>query len=151
MPDPLDTLQEREALVTVLDELVPAREGGALPGAGTLGIDAAVREKIGEGAPFVAAGLATLDARAREQGAAGFAALPAEARAPLLAEAGAAHPGFLESLLFHTYTSYYQHPRVLEALGLPPRPPAPEGYPLEDGDLAALERVRARGRMFREV
>jgi hypothetical protein len=60
-------------------------------------------------------------------------------------------PAFLPSLLFHLYASYYRHPRVLEGLGVEPRPPHPQGYELEPGDLAALENVRARGRLYREA
>ena len=50
----------------------------------------------------------------------------------------------------HTYTGYYQHPRVLEALGLETRPPHPTGYPTIEGDLTLLDAVRGRARMYRE-
>ena len=41
--------------------------------------------------------------------------------------------------------------KVLEGLGLEPRPPFPQGYTLEPGDLSALERVRARGQLWRDA
>jgi hypothetical protein len=47
--------------------------------------------------------------------------------------------------------AYYQHPKALEGLGLEPRPPHPKGYDLEPGNLDALERVRARGKLWRDA
>jgi len=144
----LDSL--RPTLDAVLDELIPAR-GDGLPGAGGLGIGAHVVAKLGDAAPFVAAGLAACDAQARERGAEGFAALPAAERRPLLERLAVEREGFLQSLVFHTYTGYYQHPRVAEAIGIPGRPPYPDGYELEAGDLGPLARVRERGKRYREV
>ena len=87
----------------VLDELIPAR-GASLPGAGSLGVGAYVAAKLGDSTPFVASGLAALDALAREAGAAEFADLPPGERAPLLNEVEASQPGFVGCLLFHLYT-----------------------------------------------
>lgn len=149
MSPSLNTREARRTLGAVLDEIVPAHPGGTLPGAGALGLADYVEERLADAAPVVAAGLAALEQLARESGAAEFAT--AEARPALLSEVAASQPGWLESLTFHTYTGYYQHPRVLEALGLEARPPHPEGYPLEPGDLSGLERVRARGQLYRDA
>jgi hypothetical protein len=46
----------------------------------------------------------------------------------------------------HLYPAYYQHPRVLEGLGEPPRPPFPDGYDLEETDPQLLEKLRDRQR-----
>jgi hypothetical protein len=55
-------------------------------------------------------------------------------------------------LVFQAYCAYYQHPRVIAALGLAVRPPHPDGYALEQPDLdALLAPVRERGRRYREV
>ena len=134
----------------VLDELIPAR-GASLPGAGSLGVGAYVAAKLGDSTPFVASGLAALDALAREAGAAEFADLPPGERAPLLNEVEASQPGFVGSLLFHLYSGYYQDPRVLAAIGLAPRPPYPQGYELETGDLGLLDPVRSRAKLYRDV
>ena len=58
-------------------------------------------------------------------------------------------PAFLPGLVFQTYVAYYQHRDVVRALGLPPRPPHPEGYELEEGDLTLLDPVRRRDPLFR--
>jgi len=134
----------------VLDTLIPPRDA-ELPGAGALGLGAYVEERLGAGVALVAAGLEAVEALARERGTGAFADLPEESRAGLLTEAAGAHPGFAESLLFHLYTGYYLHPRVVEALGLESRPPHPGGYELERGDLDLLDPVRERTRFFRET
>ncbi len=144
-----DLLPQR-TFSALLDELIPARDA-SLPGAGSLGIGAYVEPKLGPSAPLVASGLAALDALARERDAAGFADLPAEDRAALVGEVAAGHPGFLDLLIFHTYTGYYLNPRVSEALGLEARPPHPDGYELEAGDLSLLESVRKREKLYRDA
>ncbi|MDX2167221.1 MAG: hypothetical protein SF182_09165, partial [Deltaproteobacteria bacterium] len=53
-------------------------------------------------------------------------------------------------LAIHAYSGYYQHPIVLQALGLEPRPPHPLGYAMEENDLSLLEPVRQRAKLFRE-
>jgi len=128
----------------VLDELIPARNGG-LAAAGALGLGEFVEAQLGAAAVALAPALAGLDALARERTGQAFADAPARQRAELLSQAGEAYPGFLEGVLFHLYSGYYQHPEVMEALGLEGRPPFPGGYPLETGDLGLLDAVGSRG------
>ena len=66
-------------------------------------------------------------------------------------EVGASHPGFVESLVFHTYNGYYQNPAVTVAIGLEARPPHPVGYELEPGDLGLLDAVRRREKLYRDA
>jgi len=147
----LDPDQAR-ALGCVLDLLVPPSTDGRLPGAGELGLAGFLESRM-EASPDlrspVVAGLAALERAAQARGAAGFAALPPEARREALLEVGASEPAFLPGLLFHTYVGYYQEPRVLAGLGLPPRPPFPEGYAMEPADLSLLEPVRRRAPFYR--
>ncbi len=147
-------LSEAEArtLSTVLDAIIPRSSDAQLPGAGELGLVAAIETAIRKSpdlAPAIVEGLAALDAAAASRGRP-FAALPAEDRAEVLVRVADASPAFLPGLIFHTYTAYYQHPRVLEGLGIEGRPPHPKGYELEPGDLGLLERVRRRPRLYRE-
>jgi len=151
MADSVATPELQRALACVLDELIPGRGEGSLPGAGALGIASYVTERLGDAAVLVAEGLAHLERLAVEASADGYAALPAERRTLLLNETAASHPGFVQSLIFHTYTGYYQNPQVLEALGMEPRPPYPKGYELETGDLGLLDAVRNRPSLYRIV
>ncbi len=143
-------LLPQASFCALLDELIPARDA-SLAGAGSLGVGTDVEAKLGAAKPLVASGLAALDALARARGAVDFVDVAAEDRASLVSEVGASHPGFVESLVFHTYTAYYQNPAVTAAIGLEPRPPHPQGYELEPGDLGLLDAVRRREKLYREV
>jgi len=138
-------------LRAVLNELIPGR-GPSLPGAGDLGLGDSVKDRLADSWAGVAGALTELDAKARALGGEdGFAFLPDETRSDLLREVAGSHPGFLEGVVFHLYAGYYQHPRVVEALGLENRPPYPKGYSLEPGDPGLLEPVRDRPRLYRET
>jgi hypothetical protein len=143
---------QRNALASVLDAIIPPSADGRMPGAGEIGLAPAVEERLGAMVAFTARGLDALDAIARERGATAFAALAATERAEVLKAHAAADAGFLPGLVFQAYSAYYQHPRVLEGLGLEPRPPHPKGYALEQPDLdALLAPVRARAKLYREA
>jgi hypothetical protein len=150
--DPCFSPDELRTLATVLDELVPPRPDGRLPGAGSLGLGGAVAQRLGdlpELRDVVARGLAALDDRARDRGRAGFGALPGPERVEALRALATADDGFLPGLFREAVIAYYQDPRVLVALGREPRPPYPGGYELEPFDETLLEPVRRRGRRYR--
>ena len=143
---------EREALAAVLDAIIPASPDGRFPGAGELGIAETIEREVPQLAPLVSKALAELDEIAGASGAAGFAALGAAARAEALRLHAGREPGFLPGLVFQTYTRYYSAPRVVEALGLEPRPPYPKGYEMEQPDLEALlATVRSGPKRYREA
>ena len=102
--------------------------------------------------PFIARSLDALDALARDAARPGSPRSRRRERKQVLDAHAAADPGFLGGLVFQTYCAYYQHPRVLAALGLEARPPHPQGYPLEQPDLdALLAPVRERAKLYREA
>jgi hypothetical protein len=144
---------EERALSSVLDEIIPPRSDGSLPGAGELGLASYVAHAVQPTPDLgraIAKGLAALDDLAGRRGARGFAALSSQDKLEVLNEIATSEPGFLPGLIFHTYAGYYQDGRVMEALGLEPRPPHPKGYEMEPCDLSLLEAVRRRPRMYRE-
>jgi hypothetical protein len=144
---------EERALAGVLDEIIPARSDGKLPGAGELGLARYIEQAVQQSPDLgraIAQGLAALDDLAGRRGAGGFAALSSQDKLKALNEIATAQPGFLPGLIFHTYAGYYQDGRVMEALGLEPRPPHPDGYEMEPCDLSLLEAVRRRPPMYRE-
>ena len=140
-----------EAFSQLLDELIPEDSGRRMPGAGSLGLGARLRRDAPEIMPAVDAGLQSLHERALAQGAAGFGALPAADRVASLQALSEEQPGLIPALLFHLSRCYYAHPKVLSALGMPGRPPYPEGYEMEPNDLGLLDAVRERGRLYREA
>ncbi len=139
---------ETRILASVLDALIPASH--TMPCASALGLEETVRERLGEEWAALLPGLEACEVAARARGAEGFVALAQEDAAAALEEVAANHPAFLGGLVFQAYTTYYEHPRVVEALGLEARPPWPGGYPLETGDLDRLARVREGPRRYRE-
>lgn len=140
---------ERELLAAVLDELIPARPDGRLPGAGRLGIAGPVDDAL-RASPALRAmvldGLAELDAQARQRDPRGFDALDPDARLALLQQ-----QGFVFPLLLQAYAAYYHQPAVLEALGLEARPPHPGGHAMAPDDLSLVEAVRRGPRRWRTV
>jgi hypothetical protein len=56
------------------------------------------------------------------------------------------NPFVMMGLLRYLYPAYYAHPRVLEGIGEPPRPPFPEGFDVEATDAGLLEKLQARRR-----
>ena len=147
------TDDEERVLAGLLETIVPPSSDGRLPGAGALGLTAHIARTVDTTPmlrPVVEYGLSALAERARAKHPGGFAALSGPERADLLAEFAAGDQFVLPALLFLVYSGYYQHRRVVEALGLEPRAPHPGGYPMEADDLTLLDPVRQRGRMYRE-
>jgi hypothetical protein len=142
------------ALVHVLDDLVPPSADGRLPGAGGLGLAPYLDRALDAMPPLkemVAHGLLALDAFARRRNSGGLDAMSAEQRTVTLQEFAGTDDALPPILAIHAYSGYYQHPAVLEALGLEPRPPHPKGYEMEENDLSLLDPVRTLGARYRVV
>jgi hypothetical protein len=138
--------EQEQTLATVLDAIIPPAPERGLPGAGELGLGATVQEIMAsspELVPVVTQGLAA--ARTHIE------ASPPQSAAALLEAIAASEPTMVPALVFHLYIAYYQAPAVVGALGVPPRPPHPEGYELESGDLGLLDAVRDRGPLHRPL
>ena len=131
-----------DLLAVLLDTLIPPSDDRRMPGAGALGLAAAVRESVGD--DELSAGLAALEG-------ARFDTLDLDERVAVLRELEGSQPAFVPAVYSPTCRLYYQHPEVQAGLGLRPGPPHPQGYDVESGNLEALERVRARGRLYREA
>ena len=144
-------MNEAATLRAVLDALIPPSPERGMPGAGALGLAEHLLDAVPQLAPVVDPALAELERVARDRGAADFASLSPEVRQQLLEGLSEHHPAFLAGVLFQVYQASYAHPDVLEALGMPPRPPHPLGYEVEADDLCLLEKVRGRGDLYRDV
>ena len=138
---------QRRALACVLDALIPPSADGRMPGAGTAGVGAHVERvlhTLPELRAMVVEGLRDLDVQARTQHERSFVELGDGERAALVAM-----QGFSYALVPHTYIGYYQQERILEAIGVEPRPPHPKGYTMPENDLTLLAPVRSRGKEWR--
>ncbi len=144
---------QRRVLARVLDEIIPPRDGGRFPGAGELGVASYVDQAL-RNAPvlraMIAEGLTALDELAKQQHDCAFAALATQTQSQVLSALASSAQAFPPVLLLHAYAGYYQDGRVLQALGLEPRPPHPHGYTMEPNDLSLLEPVRQRPKRYRD-
>ena len=139
-----NVLSDEAFLDALCDTIVPP--DGAMPGAGSLSLAAAVRKAVADNAllarPLQAA-LAALDSAARERHAGGLAALDAAARNEVVAAAMQQQP-MLGMFPFVVFIAYYQHPRVREALGQPGGAPYPRGHQIQVTDESLLRKLRGR-------
>lgn len=145
---------EIDTLAAVLDQVIPPSADGRLPGAGFVarGARFGVVIRMLPGLDLgLAGGLAACDDRARERGAADYLALGDGDRLAVLNDVAAADAGFVPSVMFLAYTTYYVDDRVLTGLDLEPRPPHPQGFAMPENDLTLLDPVRARGRLWRDA
>jgi hypothetical protein len=145
---------ERQDLSSVLDQLIPQSEDGRLPAAGEVGLASHIEQVVAdtpELMPLIRAGLEIVASLARARGAERIRDLNGAARAEIFVELTTTQPGLLPVLTFHTFVGYYQHPQVIEALGLEARPPYPKGYEMGPDDPTLLDAVRGRAGPLREV
>jgi hypothetical protein len=136
---------ELGTLSSLLDEVLPPRDDGRLPGAGALGLADAV-DHATRGLPLrpvIAAALASL-------AAAGFSSGSRPEKLARLQALAQEAPAVFQALLAHAYGAYYTHSEVVEAIGLPPHPPFPKGYDVPATDFSLLDPVRRRAKLYRE-
>jgi len=141
-----DVLGDDAFLDAFLDTLIPASD--EMPGAGSLGLGAAIRTQIGSNPAFAApvrAALAALRDAALSRHPGGLPALSADAREEVLTALMPQQP-VLGMFQMFVFTNYYQHPTALKGLGLPGRPPFPEGHSIEPTDASLLAKLATRRR-----
>ena len=142
---------QHELVTAVLDRLIPSQ--GEMPGAGELGT-ADYLDGIAAGSAGIArlfsGGLQDIEIAAARLGS-GFEKLSGDQQDEVLRGVEADSPQFFDLLVRHTYNGYYSNPKVVELLGLDPRPPQPRGNHVERGDLSSLQVVVERGQAYRDA
>ena len=138
-----------DLLEAVLDTLLPG-DGIDWPAAGAHGLAAKTREM----AALHPAGASQLNAlldRLQD----GFPAFSADKREAHLAELEKREPRMFAVALSAAYNAYYTDPEIRDIIericGYENRPPQPQGYELPPFDESLLDRVKARGPLWREV
>lgn len=144
--------EQAALLKAILNRVIPP--DGAMPGAGDLGAVEAIETAL-SGAPAARRlfldGLAEVQLVAWRTTDQEFVALGASEQDAILKAVETARSDFFAQLVHHAYRAYYVHPTVVRALGLDPRPPQPLGHSLPSFDPALLDRVRARGPIYRRT
>ncbi|HLZ07606.1 MAG TPA: gluconate 2-dehydrogenase subunit 3 family protein [Chloroflexota bacterium] len=144
--------EQQDLLTAILNRIIPAE--GDLLGAGDLGLVDFVEKSVSsrsESRRLFLDGITEVEVAAWHQGASTFRALEIDRQDEVLRQVEASRPEFFNLLVERTYQGYYVDPRVLTALGHDPRPPQPRGHELPAFDASVLDRVRARGPIFRLV
>jgi hypothetical protein len=80
-----------------------------------------------------------------------FVTLEINSKHKILEKTEEQNTNFFSELVRQTYNGYYTTPKVLRQIGTEGRPPQPLGYNLEQGDLELLEKVRGRGKIWRDI
>jgi hypothetical protein len=131
----------RVMLLAVLDTMLPGDSGEPpLPAASQAGLDLGKLERVAE--PVIAA-LADRDAF--------LMASPADRVAQLRIVELNVQEAF-KALLTEALATYYESPPVIVALGWRAAPPQPHGHdvaPNDDATWGGLEKVKARGQLWR--
>ena len=146
------TSEQRSVLVAILNRIIPAE--GVLPGAGDLGLVNFIERSIAtspESRRLFLDGIGEIEVIAWRHGNATFHALTIQQQDEVLTLVETTRPDFFSQLVDRAYQGYYVDPRALAAIGHDPRPPQPLGYTLPAFDPSLLDRVRARGPLFRVV
>ena len=142
---------QRTLITAVLDCLIPPQ--GEMPGAGEVGTADYLDGLVSDSAQLTrlfSDGLQDIDIAASRLGA-GFEELSGDQQDEVLRGVEADSPEFFDLLVRHTYNGYYSNPKVVELLGLDPRPPQPRGNRVERGDLSSLQLVVERGQAYRDA
>lgn len=138
---------DHEFMDAFLNLVIPLNASRSLPGAGDLGLSAAVAAGLQADpllGPMVGAGVRAIRDAALSQHPEGLAGISAEAGNGLIHAQVSANPFFMMGLARYLYPAYYQHPQVLSGIGQEPRPPFPEGFAVEATDAELLEKLKAR-------
>ena len=147
MSDASTPLRDTAFMRAILDLAIPPSGDGKLPGAGSLDLCSDVAGALEADAmlgPIVQAGLRAVHDAALARDPGGLTRLSQQARLEVVEAQLGPHPLLMIGVVRYLYPAYYRHPRVLDALGEPARPPFPEGYEIEATDAGLLEKLRSR-------
>lgn len=146
---------ERRVLDRLLDLMIPESADGVMPSAGALDLYRERARLTDAGLALLRDGARGLDDLAHARFQAGFAVLDATSAMTLVNEYRGLAPEFFGVFVVQSAARYYQHDRVLLALGLEARAPWPQGNQIAEGDWSLLDPVRERaaahGVIYREV
>lgn len=145
--DKLNEKQEK-ALMALLNLIIPPSKDSRLPGAADIDFLTYIHEK--KLYPLIQNVLNNVIEESHSKYDQDFSALSASNQMQLTDQLRRRHNRFFTLLTTHVVQCYYQHDKVLEAIGLEARPPFPDGYRLEEGDLTLLGPVYDRGKIYRE-
>ena len=142
---------ERCILTALAAMIIPASAEYSVPGADDPAIVDNILEDASRRPEQLSSALAALETVAQEQQGNAFADLSDEQRQTVTAAYRDAHAGHANLVANLTVQGYYRDDRVMQSIGLDPRPPHPLGYEVEQGDWSLLDPVREKEAFYRPV
>jgi len=137
-------------LSTLVGMMIPASEKYNVPSADDESILAEIIVAVGDQSAMIVLGLEVLNEKAWDEGRGSFTDLTDDLRMTIVEQLKETSVDFLQNVVTLTSQCYYRDPRVMESLGMEPRPPFPEGFEVEQSDWLMLDPVRDRGRIWRQ-
>ena len=148
MTDSPAALDDQDLMNALFDLVIPPSASPDMPGAGALDLSPTVATALQADqllGPLVEAGVQALREAALAELPQGLPGMTPQAGAKVVeAQLTASHPLLIMGLSRYLYPAYYAHPRVLESIGEPPRPPFPEGFDVDATAPELLEKLQAR-------
>lgn len=138
---------QRRSLRALVALMIPASAEYQVPGADDEAIFGDIVSSLGRDAGAVRQVLKHLE----EMSAGAFADLSASQQEALAQQMRDDHPALASALVAVTTRCYYRDDRIMQALGMQPRPPFPQGFEVEQGDWSLLDPVRARQKIYRDA
>jgi hypothetical protein len=148
--DPLSEAEMR-ALSVLADMIIPASDEFGAPGAGDAAIVEAMVLDAGRRRPRLVAAISALEDMAQDGHGVCFDELSAEQRDSVVDDFRTTRQREVDMIAALTVQCYYRDDRVMQSLGMEPRPPHPLGYEVAQGDWTLLDPVRKKAAFFRNV
>ncbi len=150
----IETIDEdlRKKLSALLNTMIPPNEDLGVPGAGDDAIVKQVVQSIRAASlQRMVDGIEAIEKSTIADLNLPFSQLAQEEREHWFHMHDLARHDFVRTMGSLTLQCYYCDPRVLDSLGVEPRPPFPKGFEVETGDLSLLDPVRNRGKIYRDT
>lgn len=142
---PTLTDAEQAILRIVAGHMIPASEERGLPGADDPAILTDILQSVGRDAAALSEALRAVGTLSEDR----LETLPNAAKIAVLDQFRTHFPKLAAIVETAVAFGYYRDHRVMTAIGMEPRAPFPQGYPLEHGDWSLLDPVRRRGKIYR--
>lgn len=151
-PRPSEWLDDKlqPTLNCLLNLMIPASDDGVMPAASALHLFNSAQGLSDEKQAVLAQGLEAISSSAHLQFDIPFEQLTPVQAQEMIDAMAASEPAFFALLKQQLIKRYYEHPKVLSALGIDPAPPWPRGHSVSDGDWSLLDPVRRGNPIYRQ-
>ena len=140
--------EQKKILTVILNMIIPRSEDGKMPGAIDVGFFTFIDNT--EKFFWIKEGINKIIDEAQNKYCNNFATLDVSEQKEIINQLRRKYLRFFNGLTIQVMQCYYKNEKVLELIGVEERPPFPNGYQIEKGDLSLLEPVFLRGKIYRD-